>query len=170
MAHSVEGRYPFLDREVQELLAKVPPALKIHVAGVQAREKYLLRRAMSGSLPREVLTRRKKPFLAPFGTPFVRPDAPEYVGELLSDRMIGKFGYFDPVKVGAVLGRLAALSESARGPATPGLSRTAISRTVDGMALTFVLSVQLLEHIVRSTGYRYYPADLAGVGRPSLDG
>jgi asparagine synthase (glutamine-hydrolysing) len=67
MAHSVEGRYPFLDRTVQEFLGQVPPVLK----GSWHTDKLLLRRAMARRLPQATLRTAKKPFLAPFGTQFV---------------------------------------------------------------------------------------------------
>ena len=73
LERSDEGRYPFLDKTVQEFLAK-----------------------------EEVVHRRKKMFLAPFGTPFIGPDAPEYAQELLSKRAIKEYGYFDPGKVGTI--------------------------------------------------------------------
>lgn len=162
MAHSVEGRYPFLDRTVQEFLARVPPELKIRVIGPRTWEKYLLRRAMNGVLPREVLRRRKKPFLAPFGTPFAGREVPEYVTELLANRTLADYGYFDPEEVQRIRDRLTHVVETSgpQGSATPRLNRSAIRQTVDGMALAFVLSVQILEHTVRQTGYRYLPEDL----------
>ena len=165
MAHSVEGRYPFLDRQVQELIARVPPELKIRRRGVRTQEKHLLRRAMSRDLPREVLTRRKKPFLAPFGTPFVGTHAPEYVRELLSERVIRDFGYFDPNRIGEIRLRLERVADSRRGPAVPGMNRASVNETVDGMALVFALSVQLLEYLTRTTGYRSLPAGLDGTTR-----
>jgi len=61
MANSVEGREPFLDQHVVEFAFALPPAMK-HRDGVG---KYVLRRAMAGLLPDDVLTRPKQGF----GTP-----------------------------------------------------------------------------------------------------
>ena len=62
MALSVESRVPFLDHRIVELLATVPPELK--VPGLQP--KYLLRRVAASLLPSEVSTRKDKfPFPVP---------------------------------------------------------------------------------------------------------
>ncbi len=47
MAHSVEGRFPFLDHRVVEMAARIPPRLKLH--GLT--EKYVLRQAARDLLP-----------------------------------------------------------------------------------------------------------------------
>ena len=151
MANSVEGRYPFLDRTVQEFLAQVPPNLKMAPNGLLPTAKYLLRRAMQGSLPEEVVHRRKKMFLAPFGTPFVGLDAPDYARELLSARALSEYGYFDPLRVGAIVKEMEKMKDELakdRGEHVR-FSRRVWRRTLYGMALTFVLSAQLLESYVR---------------------
>lgn len=61
MAHSVEGRVPFLDHKVGEFLNSVPVDLKIR-DGV---EKYLLRQAVQDLVTPRVLNRQKHPFLSP---------------------------------------------------------------------------------------------------------
>lgn len=58
MAHSLEGRVPFLDREFIEVAAAVPLVEKTH-DGV---EKWALRKAFEGMLPDEVIWRRKMQF------------------------------------------------------------------------------------------------------------
>jgi asparagine synthase (glutamine-hydrolysing) len=151
MANSVEGRYPFLDRTIQEFLARVPPSLKMAPNGLLPTSKYLLRRAMRDRLPEEVVHRRKKMFLAPFGTPFVGFDAPEYVRELLSERALREYGYFDPLKVGAIAKEMESLKGELgkdRGEHVR-FGRRVWLRTLYGMALTLVLSTQLLESYVR---------------------
>ena len=153
MANSVEGRYPFLDRAVQELLATVPPKYKTR----WCTEKYLLRRMMVGRLPKEVIRRRKQPFLAPFGTPFVGDSATEEIRELLSPNNLKAFGYFSPKKV---VGLIAAVEAHKHTPAsTRGdqlkFRRHVIEQTVRGMALTFVVSTQMLEHMLRSGQFGY---------------
>jgi asparagine synthase (glutamine-hydrolysing) len=161
MANSVEGRYPFLDRTVQEFLARVPPDLKMAPNGLLPTEKYLLRRAMQGRLPEEVVHRRKKMFLAPFGTPFVGPDAPEYARELLSERALREYGYFDPLRVGAIVKEMEKIKEELgkdRGEHVR-FGRRVWRRTLYGMALTLVLSTQLLESYVRD-------GTVAGTRRP----
>ncbi|MGC1730442.1 MAG: asparagine synthase (glutamine-hydrolyzing) [Steroidobacteraceae bacterium] len=61
MAHSVEGRVPFLDHLVAEAAARVPVDMK--VKGI--REKHVLREATRDVLIPEVYNRQKHPFTSP---------------------------------------------------------------------------------------------------------
>ncbi|MBS2036319.1 asparagine synthase (glutamine-hydrolyzing) [bacterium] len=61
MAHSVEGRLPFLDGRLAVYLAGLPTTCKIH----QGREKFILREAVRELLPASVVDRQKQPFMAP---------------------------------------------------------------------------------------------------------
>jgi asparagine synthase (glutamine-hydrolysing) len=61
MAHSVEGRLPFLDHHVVEYSRKLPISQKIHGAV----EKYVLREALKPDLTPTVYARQKHPFLSP---------------------------------------------------------------------------------------------------------
>src|SRR5258705_3925067 len=61
MAHSVEGRVPFLDHQVVECVCRAPVSLKIR--GVT--EKYLLREAARPLITDTVYHRQKHPFLSP---------------------------------------------------------------------------------------------------------
>jgi len=60
MAHSIEGRVPFLDKEMIRLALSLPPELKFHNGG--GTEKALLRRAFAGFLPEGILQRPKQKF------------------------------------------------------------------------------------------------------------
>ena len=60
MAHSLEARVPFLDREVIDWSLRLPPQLKVPAEGEM--EKQLLREAFTGWLPDEVLWRVKAQF------------------------------------------------------------------------------------------------------------
>ncbi len=61
MAHSIEGRVPFLDHHVVELVRDMPVSMKIR--GMT--EKYALREAARHVLTDTVYRRQKHPFLAP---------------------------------------------------------------------------------------------------------
>ena len=61
MAHSVEGRLPFLDHRVVEFARSLPVSLKIR----GPTEKYLLREATRDVLVDRVYRRHKHPFLSP---------------------------------------------------------------------------------------------------------
>lgn len=125
MAHSVEGRYPFLDYRVAEFAAKLPARLKTKVLN----EKYLLKRACQKIVPESIAQRRKQPYRAPDGRCFFEPTAPAYVRELLSPCAIKKNGIFDPTAVSALVNKFAAGKASS---------------VRDDMALVGVLSTQLL--------------------------
>lgn len=61
MATSVEARVPFLDRELVEFALALPPEMKVR----DGTGKWLLKRAVSGLLPDEIVNRRKQGFGAP---------------------------------------------------------------------------------------------------------
>jgi asparagine synthase (glutamine-hydrolysing) len=125
MAHSVEGRYPFLDYRVLEFAAKLPVNLKMKVLN----EKYLLKRACEGIVPASILRRRKQPYRAPDGRCFFDAGAPAYVNELLSPCAVKKHGIFDAQAVSVLVNKF----------------RTGKAGSVkDDMALVGVLSTQLL--------------------------
>ena len=128
MAHSVEGRYPFLDYRVVEFCLHLPARYKL--CGLQ--EKWLLKRAMAGLLPASILARRKQPYRAPIAPSFAGHEAADYMAEYMSPQALGEAGYFDP----AVAGRLVARCQQ-------GLP----FGETDEMALGGIVSTQLLHHL-----------------------
>jgi len=78
MAASIESRVPFLDHPLMEFAAGMPEEMKLK----SGTTKYVLREAMKGFLPQEILTRSKMGFPVPVGSWFkdrYRPVVEEYV-------------------------------------------------------------------------------------------
>lgn len=90
MAHSVEGRFPFLDYRVVEFCNGLPARLKLR--GLN--EKYLLKKAARRLLPAQVLQRTKRAYRAPIHRSFYNENTPDYVHELLSPEQIKRAGLF----------------------------------------------------------------------------
>ncbi|HTO95053.1 MAG TPA: asparagine synthase (glutamine-hydrolyzing), partial [Bacteroidota bacterium] len=88
MAHSVEGRFPFLDAEVMEFCNGLPPRYKL--AGLN--EKFILKRAAEGRVPGKIIHRPKQPYRAPDAISFVEKGAPPYVEEDLSESALRDAG------------------------------------------------------------------------------
>jgi asparagine synthase (glutamine-hydrolysing) len=98
MASSVEVRVPFLDRELAEFVAaNVPPTMKLKGL-VRPVTKYIFRKAMEGTLPREVLQQPKAGFFAPIDD-WLAHDLREMVDDLLSESQVRKRGWFRPEAV-----------------------------------------------------------------------
>jgi len=131
MANSVEGRFPFLDREVMAFANAMPARFKLR--GLD--EKHVLKRAAAEVLPREILERPKQPYRAPDAACFTAPDAPEWVRELTTEGALKAVGVFDAAAV-------TALMEKARRVAAKG--GDAGFSNADNMAVVGVLSTQLL--------------------------
>jgi asparagine synthase (glutamine-hydrolysing) len=127
MAHSVEGRFPFLDHRVVEFASRLPVPLKMKVLN----EKYLLKRCAAGLIPPSVLKRHKQPYRAPEACSFLQPAAREYMEELLSPEQIRRDGIFDESAV-------ALLQDKFRKGAAIGIK--------DNMGLVGIVSTQLLVH------------------------
>ena len=98
MASSLEVRVPFLDPDLAEFVAwNVPPRLKIN-GFWRPTTKYILRSAMEGVLPKEVLRQPKAGFAAPVDY-WLANDLRGMVDELLSESRIRQRGYFRPKAV-----------------------------------------------------------------------
>jgi asparagine synthase (glutamine-hydrolysing) len=102
MAHSVEGRVPFLDPRIAELTARVPPSFLLR----RGTEKRLLREAMANALPPALVQRKKRAFVAPISRWLFGAEPPEFVREGLSPAALGATGLFEPDAVGKALARV----------------------------------------------------------------
>jgi asparagine synthase (glutamine-hydrolysing) len=111
MAHSVEGRFPFLDHRVVEFCNRLPARFKLRAL----RDKYLLRKLSREWLPGEIAQRPKRPYRAPIHRCFSGVAAPDYVQELLSPSALRASGLFNADAVGLLsqkLGRGLPLGET----------------------------------------------------------
>jgi asparagine synthase (glutamine-hydrolysing) len=98
MAANLEVRVPFLNREMIELAARMPPRLKLR----GLKRKYILKRALEGVLPSDVIWRRKAGFGAPIRS-WLRGPLRPLINDLLSEEMVKRRGIFRPKEVKRVL-------------------------------------------------------------------
>lgn len=91
MAHSLEARVPFLDREFVTLTASVPASIRTRPHD----PKYLLKRAVSDLLPQEVLRGRKRGFVIPTAH-WLRGTLRPLVERLLGREHLEAQGIFQP--------------------------------------------------------------------------
>jgi len=98
MACSLEVRVPFLDHRVVELATNLPMDMKLR----RLTTKYVLKRALAGVLPRDILERPKKGFGVPLGRWFRRELAP-MLRDTCAPEVIRRAGLFRPEAVGQLL-------------------------------------------------------------------
>jgi asparagine synthase (glutamine-hydrolysing) len=110
MAHSIEGRVPFLDHRVVECVCRAPVSMKIR--GLT--EKYLLREAAKPVITDTVYRRQKHPFLSPPVTMAPREKFHELMQTMLRGRVLGSLPFYDQRKVVALLDRLPAMTDGER--------------------------------------------------------
>lgn len=65
MAHSVEGRLPFLDHHLVDYVNHLPVYMKLKLINGNLIEKYVLREAVRPYITDEIYRRKKHPFFAP---------------------------------------------------------------------------------------------------------
>ena len=110
MAHSVEGRVPFLDHHVVELIRSQPVTQKIR--GMT--EKYVLREAVRDLITDTVYRRQKHPFLSPPATLNPKEKLSAFVQDTLRSSVLGSITFFDQEKVIALLDGLDGMEERSR--------------------------------------------------------
>lgn len=99
MAHALEVRSPFLDRELAEFSLRLGDSAKIR--GITL--KSILKDALSDLLPEEVLRRRKRGFGVPLDRWF-RSDLQNYVKGTIGNKKARIRNHLDPVAVDRLLG------------------------------------------------------------------
>lgn len=98
MAVGLEVRSPFLDPDMVALAFSLSP----HLSLKGFRTKMLLRRALKGRVPDEILKRPKKGFGMPLAR-WLRTDLKLWMEETLAPRRLSREGFLDPIPVRALV-------------------------------------------------------------------
>jgi asparagine synthase (glutamine-hydrolysing) len=109
MAHSIEGRVPFLDHKLVEFAFSLPVSLKLR----NGAGKYVLRRAIAERLP-SALQVKKRPFVAGSSETLGLNRNSEFSAHYLDSRAIRNTGLFNPQVVGALRRSLSYLPRGSR--------------------------------------------------------
>ncbi|MGI9067501.1 MAG: asparagine synthase (glutamine-hydrolyzing) [Pyrinomonadaceae bacterium] len=98
MAANLEVRVPFLNCELMELAARMPPSLKLR----GLKRKYILKRAAEKLLPKAIVWRKKAGFGAPIRS-WLRGPLKPMVDDLLSEETVRRRGLFQPAAVQKII-------------------------------------------------------------------
>jgi asparagine synthase (glutamine-hydrolysing) len=146
MAHSIEARPPLLDHKLVEFAARIPARLKLH----NGTTKYLLKRAMRGILPNDIIDRQKHGFAVPLAKWF-RGELSSFARDLLFSQRSRERGLFNE----SYIERLLQLHERGRDIDLQLWTLLSLElwcrRVLDA-------PVQRLETPARATGQRILPA------------
>lgn len=131
LAHGVEGRYPFLDHRIVEMLFRYPDAYKLR----RLSQKHLLRETFRGRIPQSIVDRPKMPYMAPDLKSFLVEGAltPE-AREFLSPEAVAGAGLFEERQVERFFRKF-----QGKTPEVIGYR--------DNMIVVFLLSCQMLHHL-----------------------
>ena len=110
MAHSIEGRVPFLDHKVVECICRQPVNMKIR--GMT--EKFVLREAVRDVITGTVYRRQKHPFLSPPATLTPGETFHDFVQDTLRGPAMASVPFFDQKAVVGLLDRLPTMDTGAR--------------------------------------------------------
>ncbi len=90
MAVSLEAREPLLDHRLIEFAARLPEAMRVR----GQTGKYLLKRAMEGRLPRDILHRPKQGFVTPIAE-WLRGPLADRARAIARSSVLAETGFFD---------------------------------------------------------------------------
>jgi len=129
MAHSVEGRFPFLDCDVIEFANMLPQRHKI----LALDEKHLLKVAFKDIIPDSILKRPKQPYRAPDAASFFYSNNLDWVDDLTSEDNIRKANIFNHDAVSRLITKCRRVK---------GINMS----NTDNMRIVAVLSTMLVYH------------------------
>ncbi|MBW8327099.1 MAG: asparagine synthase (glutamine-hydrolyzing) [Prolixibacteraceae bacterium] len=134
LAHSIEGRYPFLDHRIVDSLFYANDEYKMK--GLS--QKHLLRDSYSGEIPDSIINRPKKPYIAPDLSSFFRDGKPtENTSFFLNDSIVKDYGIWDPKYVARFIGKF-----------KNGVPDNVGYR--DNMLVCFMLSTQIVQYWINN--------------------
>jgi asparagine synthase (glutamine-hydrolysing) len=117
MAHSVEGRLPFLDHHLFAAARRLPVSMKIK----NGQEKYILRRALKPYITDTIYRRQKHPFMAPPVSLFSSPALAEMVGDHFASASFAALPFFDIKAARALPAQFASMTAEERRAQEPVL-------------------------------------------------
>lgn len=130
MAHSVEGRYPFLDHRVVDLLFYMNEKYKLNGFN----QKYILKKAFDKKIPESIINRPKRPYMSPDLRSFIRngklTDNAQF---FLNESLVKEYQTFNPNWVTRFLKKF-----------ENGIPENIGYR--DNMIITFMLSSQIAKY------------------------
>jgi len=141
MAHGVEARVPFLDHPLVELIARMPPQMKLN--GLN--EKYLLKQCMTPRLPEVSHAYKKRGFYTPISAWFFTPERVGALQPYLSRAALIKADLFDPDRVAALQREIQGMAMSADMNACYRL--TQLEWTLFTVLTTQILHQQFVERV-----------------------
>jgi asparagine synthase (glutamine-hydrolysing) len=143
-ANSVEGRFPYLDHNLIELVTTIPARHKL--SGLK--DKHVLRESYKDQLPPEIISRSKHAYRAPEMQAFAN-DTRGYVRELLSPAFTQEVGVFDSNLVSSLFDKLTSQS-----------SQKAFT-TRDNLAFVEILSTHVLYHsMIKAPAWTSQPLNM----------
>lgn len=130
MAHSVEGRYPFLDHRVVDMLFTMNEEYKLKGFN----QKYILKNSYQSQIPQSIINRPKRPYMAPDLRSFIINGKPtDNTAFFLSEDLLRDYHIFNPKWVQRFLKKFA-----------NGIPDSIGYR--DNMIITFILSTQIANY------------------------
>ncbi len=143
MGHGVEGRYPFLDHRVVEMLFYCRDDFKLR----GFKQKYLLSESFGEAIPSSIVNRPKRPYMAPdLKSFFDGGKMSDEASQFLSTDKIDDYGIFDARMVQRLLRKFGR-----------GVPRNIGYR--DNMLITFILSCQMATYWSRNPRTSVLPED-----------
>lgn len=110
MAHSIEGRVPFLDHKVGEFMMKAPVGLKIR----GTTEKFVLREAAREVITDTVYRRQKHPFLSPPDDAGNSGQMATLIQDTLRSKVVDSVPFLNPAGVRSLANRLGKMTSEHR--------------------------------------------------------
>lgn len=110
MAHSIEGRVPFLDHHVVETVCSLPVSQKIH----GTTEKFVLREAARDVITDTIYRRQKHPFLSPPAILNRKGRLSMLIEDTLRGSTLASLPFFDQKKIIGLLDSIDTMDEGTR--------------------------------------------------------
>ena len=130
LAHSVEGRYPFLDHRVVDMLFTMNEEYKLKGFN----QKYLLKKSYQSKIPSSIINRPKRPYMAPDLRSFIINGKPtDNTAFFLNEDLLRDYQIFNPKWVQRFLQKF-----------VNGIPGSIGYR--DNMIITFILSTQIAKY------------------------
>jgi asparagine synthase (glutamine-hydrolysing) len=148
MAHSVEGRFPFLDIDVMEFCNSLPTEYKLAFLD----EKHILKKIANGLIPDPIIRRKKQPYRAPDAASFLNQGAPDYVHEMFSDHKLKTGGILNPIASRGLYEKCISKRSQA--------NESGLFSNTDNMAFIGILSTQLIIHHFIESNEPHRPVEI----------